>query len=73
VSKKNLYRDFELSFLTCKGSTKARAYTKEFVTLYRTMRSYADAEKPLSYNIKRYLLDAGMTNDEIRSIISNLK
>ena len=72
VSRKNLYRDYELSFLTCKGSTKARKYIEQFDALYKTMRSYMDKNESLSDNIRCYLLDSGMTEEEIESIKSNL-
>ncbi len=68
VSKKNLFRDYELSFLTRKGSSKAAEYISKFDRLYDRMASYNDKSMPLSYNIECFLMNAGVTEEEIQSI-----
>lgn len=68
VGKKDLYRDYELSFLTSKGSRRAKQFISEFDSFYKKMRSYSDRTKPLSYNIEQYLLDSGVTEEEIAGI-----
>ena len=72
VSRKNLWRDYELSYMTGCGSSIVSERISEFETFYKAMASYADADKPLAYNIERYLLDSGITADEIKSIKSIL-
>lgn len=72
VSKKNLYRDYELTFLTNKGSHTPEKYVESFDSFYKRMASYKDKSQPLSYNIEAYLLDAGMTITEIKNIKSIL-
>lgn len=68
VSKKNLFRDYELTFLTCKGTSKVKEKIKRFENLYNLMASYKDSKKSLSYNIECYLKDNGVTQKEINSI-----
>lgn len=68
VSKKDLYRDYELSFLTRKGSHRARKYIRSFDRMCKRMASYKDSSMPLSYNIECYLLDSGVTKREIKNI-----
>lgn len=68
VSKKDLYRDYELTYMTKSGSSKAKARTKDFDKMYNQMKGYKNKKKSLSYNIERYLLDNGVTKKEIRSI-----
>ena len=68
VKKKDLYRDYELTYLSNKGSTSAKKRIKRFDTFYKKMASYKDAAMPLSYNIEAYMLDIGITEQEIDQI-----
>ena len=75
VSKKNLYRDYELTFLTkcgMKHEKSAKERAKRLDALYQKMASYKDPDKSLAYNTKAYLLDAGMTPEELEAIKSIL-
>ena len=70
VSKKDLYRDFELTFLSGKSGSKesGKKRMKRFDKVYKYMSGYRDRTKPLSYNIEAFLLDNGMQKDEIDTI-----
>ena len=68
VSKKDLYRDYELTYMTKSGSSKAKARARDFNKLYNQMKAYKSKKKSLSYNIEAYLLENGVSKKEIRSI-----
>ena len=70
VSRKDLYRDFELTFLSGKSGSKksGKKRMRRFDKVYRYMSRYKDSKKSLSYNIEAFLLDNGMKKQEINSI-----
>lgn len=70
ASKRDLYKDYELTFFSgCSGSkSAAKRKMKRFDKMYKHMSRYKDSSKPLSYNIEAYLLDRGMKQSEIDAI-----
>jgi len=70
VSKKDLYRDFELTFLSGKSGSKksGKRRMRRIDKVYRYMSRYKNSSKPLSYNIEAFLLDNGMKKSEIDRI-----
>ena len=68
VGKKNLYRDYELTFFAQVKDKHYKKRMRSFDRTYRYLRRYKDKEEPLSYNIEVFLLDHGMTKEEINTI-----
>lgn len=68
VTKKDLFRDYELTYMTKNSSSTAKERLARFKDFYNQMRSYRNSKRPLSYNIECYLLDNGVTKGEIASI-----
>ena len=68
VNRKDLYRDYELTFLSRHSSSNADERYDKFSDLYDRMSRYKDASQSLSYNIRAYLIDNGMTEAEINEI-----
>ena len=68
AEKNDLYRDYECTYLTVRGSKDAKDRIKQFDALYNKMASYKDKKQSLSYNIEAYLLDIGMTKQDIQTI-----
>ena len=68
VKEKDLFRDYELTFMTRKCGSNIKNRVKRFNNFYVKIRSYRDKSMPLSYNINCYLLDHGVSEEEISSI-----
>lgn len=68
VSKEDLYRDYELTFLSKHSGTEAKKKMKKFSRFYRAMKKYKDPTQSLQYNIRAFLVDNGMTVREINNI-----
>ena len=68
VDKKDLFRDYELTYLTEMGSSDAKERIRRFNQFYNKMQSYENENESLSYNIECYLLDNGVTKTEISNI-----
>ena len=68
VDKKDLFRDYELTYMTVRGSVHAKKRIRRFDKFYNKMKAYKDKNRSLSYNIESYLLDNGITGQEIDSI-----
>lgn len=68
VTEKDLYRDYEMTFLSKHSGSHAKQKIKRFEKFYRKMRKYKNPHRNLQYNIKAYLKDYGMTEDEIKEI-----
>ena len=68
VSKKNIYRDFDLTSLSKLSSSYPRKKIVKLDNLYNAMMNYKDPSMSLQDNIKAYLLDIGMTQEEISNI-----
>ena len=68
VKEKDLFRDYELTFMTRKCGSDIPKRVERFKTFYNMIRSYRDEKMPLSYNIECYLLDHGVSEAEITSI-----
>ena len=68
VGKKNLYKDYALTFLSSKRGSGTSDRIKRFDRLFQYMASYKDKEKPLAYNIQAFLLDYGMSEKEVNKI-----
>ena len=68
VGKKDLYKDYTLTFLSSKRGSGTAKRIKRFDRLFKYMVSYKDRKKPLAYNIQAFLLDYGMTEKEVNEI-----
>ncbi len=68
VKKKDLFRDYELTFMTKKCGSNIKKRVARFKRFYDRIRSYRNRSMSLSYNIKYYLLDHGLSEEEIISI-----
>lgn len=68
VSKKDLYRDYEMTFLSKHSGSHAKQKMKRFGKFYKMIRTYKDPDLLLADNIKAYLMDNGMKDEEIREI-----
>ena len=75
MKKRDLYRNYELSFLSVMGSHGSRTVDERLEMLdglYRYFRTYKSKKHSLRWNIERFLLDNGMKKSEIRAIKKNL-
>lgn len=68
VSKKDLYRDYELTFLSKHSSSVPKSKMRQFNKLYHKMSCYKDPSRSLEYNIEAFLLDIGLTRKELNTI-----
>lgn len=68
VSKKDLYRDYEMTTMSRLSSLHPRRKIRKFNALYKGMLKYEDPALSLQDNIKEYLVDIGMTREEISNI-----
>ena len=74
VSKDDLFLDYELTFLSergCVDKAPAANMIKTFTTLYDYIANYKKGGT-LSQNTEQFMLDIGLTADEISAIKSNL-
>ncbi|MBR3147437.1 MAG: tyrosine-protein phosphatase [Eubacterium sp.] len=75
MNKKDLYRNYELSFFSVMGSHGSKTVDerlKMLDSLYRYFRTYRSKEHSLRWNIERFLLDNGMEKREIKAVRKNL-
>lgn len=70
VSKKDLRRDYELTYLTRETGTRAKVEKnrKRFEVMHDYMKKYKDPKASLQKNIRAFLLDNGMTEKELERI-----
>ena len=68
VRKKDLYRDYELTFFSKVPDKHYKERMKSFDRTYRYLRRYKNNKKPFSYHVEAFLLDNGMTQEEINMI-----
>ncbi len=78
ASKTDLYKDWELSFMSYMGTktlkNNSTSYFRRFTALYNYMQGYESkkhpvaAGAPLSSHVEAFLLDYGMTKKEIATI-----
>lgn len=73
MSEKDLCREYDISFFAGLDSSKPyRMHTVAFLPLINKMKAYKDETKSLAYNARQYLLDIGITQGQIDSIIDIL-
>ena len=73
MSEDDLCRDYDISFFAgLDSSTPSRMHSVAFMPLVNKMKNYKDGTKSLAYNVKQYLLDIGITQEQIHSIIDVL-
>ena len=68
VSKYDLYRDYEVTFLSKNSGSHGRHKMKLLDGFYKKLKNYKDSSQSLQYNIQAFLIDNGMTEEEIHNI-----
>lgn len=70
VHWKELYREYELSYFADINNTASNPRIDDFTSMYQRLKNYKDKNLSLAENIAAFLLDIGVTQDEIDSIRS---
>ena len=69
MSEEDLCREYDLSFFAgLDENTPSRMHQTSFLPLLDKMKSYSDSEKSLAYNTRMYLLDTGVTEEDLDNI-----
>lgn len=68
VEKEAIYRDYELTFLSRHSGSHGKKKMKLLDEFYEQISIYKDPTKSLRYNVRAFLIDNGMTTEELQNI-----
>ena len=68
VEKRDIYRDYELTFISRHSGSSAKEKMENMDDFYDQISSYKDSTKSLRYNVRAFLTDNGMTEEELQNI-----